>query len=250
MMSIRLHSLLFALRDNYVNQTAQIADSCWAISLWLSYDTAPCNKSLAELYNPKGLRSRQTKSSASQSQNPAVSTSNAVWAAWLIMYAYIYIYIYIYIYTYITYTCVIYIYIYAHYVYIYIYIHTYMYTHMCVYIYIYICMHTHNMCIYIYIYTYMYIQVHQSPRAGPCLQIPGSEARGVDIGTTLGALTELTRPERCDNLLEGTSGGPKEWESQVTTGLIAFYSQLFTCSTARVDRWSNPLPWDPLSSPY
>ena len=27
--------------------------------------------------------------------------------------------------------------------------------------------------------------------------------------------------------LEGSKGGPKEWGSQVTTGLIAFYSRLF-----------------------
>ena len=35
----------------------------------------------------------------------------------------------------------------------------------------------------------------------------------------------------------------------VTTGLIVFYSQLLTCSNPHVDRCSNPLPWDPLSSP-
>ena len=29
-----------------------------------------------------------------------------------------------------------------------------------------------------------------------------------------------------------------------------FYSQFFTCSNPHVDRCSNPLPWDPLRSPY
>ena len=35
----------------------------------------------------------------------------------------------------------------------------------------------------------------------------------------------------------------------VTTGLTVLCSQLFACSNPRVDRCSNPLPWDPLSSP-
>ena len=49
----------------------------------------------------------------------------------------------------------------------------------------------------------------------------------------------------------GNYGGPKEWGSQVTTGLIAFefYSQFFTCSSPHVDRCSNPRPWDPLGTP-
>ena len=50
--------------------------------------------------------------------------------------------------------------------------------------------------------------------------------------------------ERCNSyksrlrsvFLDGTEGGPKEWGSQVTTGLIALYSQFFTCSNAHVDR--------------
>ena len=48
----------------------------------------------------------------------------------------------------------------------------------------------------------------------------------------------------------GNYGGSKEWESWVTTGLIVVYSQFFTCSNPHVDRCSNPLPWDPLSSPW
>ena len=52
-----------------------------------------------------------------------------------------------------------------------------------------------------------------------------------------------------DYILEGTKGGPKEWGSQITTGLIVFYSQLFTCSNPHAHRCSNRLPWDPLSSP-
>ena len=39
------------------------------------------------------------------------------------------------------------------------------------------------------------------------------------------------------------NGGPK------ATGLIVFYSQFSTCSNPRVDRCSNPFPWDPHSSP-
>ena len=46
--------------------------------------------------------------------------------------------------------------------------------------------------------------------------------------------------------LKANSGGPKEWGSQVTPGLIAFCSQFFTCSSPHVDRCSNPLPGDPL----
>ena len=47
----------------------------------------------------------------------------------------------------------------------------------------------------------------------------------------------------------GNQGGPKEWGLRVTTGLIAFLSRLFVCSNPRVERCSNPLPWDPLGSP-
>ena len=35
----------------------------------------------------------------------------------------------------------------------------------------------------------------------------------------------------------------------MTTGLIAFCSQFFARANPHVDRCSNPLPWDPLSSP-
>ena len=38
-------------------------------------------------------------------------------------------------------------------------------------------------------------------------------------------------------LLEGTKGGPKEWGSYVTTALIVFYFQCFTCSSPHVDRF-------------
>ena len=48
--------------------------------------------------------------------------------------------------------------------------------------------------------------------------------------------------------LEGTEGAMGV--VRATTGLIAFCSPLCTCSNPHVDRCSNPLPWDPLTSPY
>ena len=41
----------------------------------------------------------------------------------------------------------------------------------------------------------------------------------------------------------GNQGGPKEWGSQVTTGLIVFYSRFVACSDPHVDRCSDPLPF-------
>ena len=53
--------------------------------------------------------------------------------------------------------------------------------------------------------------------------------------------------------LEGTQGVPRnggrEQQLALRAGLLVFYSQLFACSNPHVDRCSNPLPWDPLSSP-
>ena len=80
------------------------------------------------------------------------------------------------------------------------------------------------MCVYIYIYIYIYV-----PDPG-LLRAP-RRANGV-----------------CDGL-EGTEGVPRNGGSLVKACLIAFYSQFFTCSNPHVDRCSNPLPWDPLSSP-
>ena len=40
--------------------------------------------------------------------------------------------------------------------------------------------------------------------------------------------------------------GPKEWGSQVTSGLIAFCSRFFTHSNPRVDRCSEPLSLEPV----
>ena len=57
------------------------------------------------------------------------------------------------------------------------------------------------------------------------------------------------RAEHKKHQSKGDSGGPKEWGSQVTTGLIAIYSQFLTCSDPHIDRCSDPLPLDPLSSP-
>ena len=36
----------------------------------------------------------------------------------------------------------------------------------------------------------------------------------------------------------------------MTAGLIVFYPQVFTCFNPHDDRCADPLPWDPLSSPY
>ena len=49
--------------------------------------------------------------------------------------------------------------------------------------------------------------------------------------------------------LEGTKGSRGMGVVQVAAGLIAFCSRFFTCPSPRVDRCSNPLPWDPLSPP-
>ena len=51
-------------------------------------------------------------------------------------------------------------------------------------------------------------------------------------------------------VLEGTKGLPRNGGSEATTGLIVFDLPSLTRSDTHVDRCSDPLPWDPLSSPY
>ena len=43
--------------------------------------------------------------------------------------------------------------------------------------------------------------------------------------------------------------GPRGMGVVSNSWLIVFFSQFFTCSKSHVDRCSNPLPWDTLSSP-
>ena len=50
-------------------------------------------------------------------------------------------------------------------------------------------------------------------------------------------------------VLEGTKGGPKEWGSQVTTGLVSFFIlDSLHVQTLMLTDVQTPLPWDPLSS--
>ena len=64
------------------------------------------------------------------------------------------------------------------------------------------------------------------------------------------ASIDRTSNDNSTHISRGNYGGPEEWGSEVTAGLTAFYSQLFTSSNPHADRCSKPLPWDPLSSPY
>ena len=45
-------------------------------------------------------------------------------------------------------------------------------------------------------------------------------------------------------------GGPKEWGVVGNSWFGCVLTQFLTCSNPHVDRCSNPLPWDPLTSPY
>ena len=102
--------------------------------------------------------------------------------------------------------------------------------HVCVCVYIYIYMYIY-IYIYIYVYTYIHICVYR------VLEI--RRPRQAATATRQGSI-KTSRGHR----LRGSQG-----MAVVTTGLIVFYSQLFTCSNLHVDRCSDSLPWDALSSP-
>ena len=148
----------------------------------------------------------------------------------LILYVYTCVHIYIYIY--------IYIYIHTHiHIYIYICIRAYTYINT----YIYICIHTRMwIYIYIYIYTHMYVYVCIVWVADvPLLEVPHYDALSIIRAGYYGKASV----QRQLRVSQGMGVVSSSWFDRV---LLAI---LYMLKPTRVDRCSNPLPWDPLSSP-